>query len=142
MRRTKKELNDMREQISQLRADGETAEAARRQQEMVAMRLTLTRGASLLGETNSADGLTAEERAEERCSGRSSHNGSPTAGELSEDYKERALAREAMEARAALKSEGGKQDRRRRLMERLLRYENHYSSGAEGYPPKDPSYSA
>merc|ERR1711964_31492 len=29
--------------------------------------------------------------------------------------------------------------RRRRLMERLLRYENHYSSGAEGHPPKDPS---
>merc|ERR1711964_62030 len=32
--------------------------------------------------------------------------------------------------------------RRRRVMERLLRYENHYSSGAEGYPPKDPSYFA
>lgn len=31
---------------------------------------------------------------------------------------------------------------RRRIMERLLRYENHYSSGAEGHPPKDPSYSA
>merc|ERR1711964_182087 len=30
----------------------------------------------------------------------------------------------------------------RRLMERLLRYENHYSSGAEGHPPKGPSYSA
>merc|ERR1711964_278541 len=28
---------------------------------------------------------------------------------------------------------------RRRLMERLLRYENHYSSGAEGYPPICPS---
>merc|ERR1711964_397311 len=26
--------------------------------------------------------------------------------------------------------------RRRRVMERLLRYENHYSSGAEGYPPR------
>merc|ERR1711964_400418 len=26
--------------------------------------------------------------------------------------------------------------RRRRLMNRLLRYENHYSSGAEGYPPR------
>merc|ERR1711964_706132 len=25
---------------------------------------------------------------------------------------------------------------RRRLMNRLLRYENHYSSGAEGYPPR------
>merc|ERR1711964_195670 len=24
----------------------------------------------------------------------------------------------------------------RRVLERLLRYENHYSSGAEGYPPK------
>jgi len=32
--------------------------------------------------------------------------------------------------------------RRRRVLERLLRYENHYSSGAEGYPPKCPSYSA
>jgi len=31
---------------------------------------------------------------------------------------------------------------RRRLMDRLLRYENHYSSGAEGHPPKDPSDSA
>merc|ERR1711964_831056 len=30
----------------------------------------------------------------------------------------------------------------RRVMERLLRYENHYSSGAEGHPPKDPTYSA
>merc|ERR1711964_478337 len=28
-----------------------------------------------------------------------------------------------------------------RLTERL-HHENHYSSGAEGYPPKDPSYSA
>jgi len=35
-----------------------------------------------------------------------------------------------------------KRSRRRRVMERLLRYENHYSSGAEGYPPKDPYYSA
>merc|ERR1711964_507220 len=31
---------------------------------------------------------------------------------------------------------------RRRLMDRLLRYENHYSSGAEGHPPKDLSRSA
>merc|ERR1711964_449940 len=30
---------------------------------------------------------------------------------------------------------------RRRLMERFLRYENHYSSGAEGYPPISPSSS-
>merc|ERR1711964_145940 len=28
----------------------------------------------------------------------------------------------------------GQARRRRRVMERLLRYENHYSSGAEGYP--------
>merc|ERR1711964_403953 len=27
------------------------------------------------------------------------------------------------------------QTRRRRVMERLLRYETHFSSGAEGYPP-------
>jgi len=39
-------------------------------------------------------------------------------------------------------SSAGEARRRRRVMERLLRYENHYSSGAEGYPPKDPSYSA
>merc|ERR1711964_869362 len=37
---------------------------------------------------------------------------------------------------------GEKGDRRRRVMERLLHYENHYSSGAEGHPRKDPCYSA
>merc|ERR1711964_488371 len=32
----------------------------------------------------------------------------------------------------------GKKFRRRRVMERLLRYETHYSSGADGHPPKGP----
>merc|ERR1711964_23621 len=35
----------------------------------------------------------------------------------------------------------GGDNKRRRVMERLIRYETHYSGGAEGHPPKDPSYS-